>query len=141
MGSSAQWRLTTCAVLPIDWAHLRPGTPGRYPDVPRALLQDLVKWLAPHLRTVQTEVVADQGRMRSPVRLTRIKVEFRYKDDTAGVTVAEYGPYSASTNEGLVRIMKGDRHVGTISQGRWSRRRSLQLTMIRRRCVHLCPDG
>ena len=79
-------------------------------------------WLAPYLRTVQTEAVADQAGqdplLWSPISLTRSGVEFHYRDDTAGV--AEYGPYSASTKDGLVRIMKGDSHVGTISQGRWS---------------------
>jgi hypothetical protein len=56
--------------------------------------------------------------MWSPVSLTRSKVDFHYTDDSAGVV--EYGPYSVSTKDGLVRIMEGDRHVGIISQGRWS---------------------
>jgi hypothetical protein len=97
-------------------------TPGGHPDVPRDILHDLVMWLALQLRTVQTEDVADQeGQgplMWSPVSLTRSKVDFHYTDHTAGVV--EYGPYSVSTKDGLVRIMEGDRHVGTISQGRWS---------------------
>ena len=97
-------------------------TLGGHPDAPRDLLQDLVMWLAPYLRTAQSEDVADQAGqgplMWSPVSLTRSKVDFHYADHTTGV--AEYGPFSVSTKDGLVRIMEGDRHVGTISQGRWS---------------------
>ena len=62
-------------------------TPGGHPDVPRDILHDLVMWLAQHLRTVQTEDVADQeGQgplMWSPVSLTRSKVDFHYTDHTA----------------------------------------------------------
>jgi hypothetical protein len=35
-------------------------TLGGHPDVQRDILHDIVMWLAPHLRTVQTEDVADQ---------------------------------------------------------------------------------
>jgi hypothetical protein len=35
-------------------------TLGGHPDVQRDILHDLVMWLAPYLRTVQTEDVADQ---------------------------------------------------------------------------------
>ena len=91
-------------------------TLGGHPDAPRDILHDLVMWLAPHLRTVQTEDVADQeGQgplMWSPVSLTRSKVDFHYTDHTAGVV--EYGPYSVSTKDGLVRIKEGDRRVGAM---------------------------
>ena len=56
--------------------------------------------------------------MWSPVRLTRERVEFQFRDDTAGV--AQVGPFSTSTKDGLVRIMEGGTHMGTISQGRWN---------------------
>jgi hypothetical protein len=94
-------------------------TLGGHPDVPRDILHDLLMWLAPHLRTVQTEDVADQAGqgplMWSPASPTRSKVDFHYTDHTAGVV--EYGPYSVSTKDELVRIMEEDRHVGTIYQG------------------------
>ena len=83
-------------------------TLGGHPDVPRAILHDLVMWLAPHLRTVQTEDVADQeGQgplMWSPAGLNHSNVEAHYRDDTAGVV--EYGPCTVSTKDGLVRIMQ-----------------------------------
>ena len=64
-------------------------TLGRYPNVSRALLQDLVMWLATYLRTVQTEPVADQAGqgplMWSPASLTRSHVEFHYRDDRASM--------------------------------------------------------
>ena len=95
---------------------------GRCPEVSRALLQDLVMWLAPYLRTVQSEAASDRAApgpiLWSPIGLTRSNVEFHYHDDTAGVAV--YGRFCASTKDGLVRIMEGSRHVGTISQGRWN---------------------
>ena len=79
-------------------------------------------WIAQYLRSVESEAATDRAApgpiMWSPVGLTRSNVEFHYRDDTAGV--AGFGRFSASTKDGLVRIMDGSRHLGTISQGRWN---------------------
>jgi hypothetical protein len=74
--------------------------------------------------------------MLSPVSLTRSKVDLHYTDHTAGVV--EYGPFSVSTKDGLVHIMEGDRHVVTISQGRWSR---LTVEYDQEGMCAFCPDG
>ena len=73
------------------------------------------------MRTVEErksgEDRADRGpTIWSPTRLARERVEFHCRDDTAGV--ADYGSFNASTKDGLVRVMEGSKHVGTISQGR-----------------------
>ena len=78
---------------------------GSCPEAPRQLLLELVFWIAPSLRSVdRREGVADRAVlgpvMWAPVQLTREKVEFQYRYDTAGV--AEFGPYSASTKDCLV---------------------------------------
>ena len=98
-------------------------TLGSCPETPRQLLLELVLCLAPSMRTAgQSEGNADRKdrgpAMWSPVRLTRERVEFQFRDDTAGV--AQVGPFSTSTKDGLVRVMEGDTHMGTISQGRWN---------------------
>ena len=85
-------------------------------DLPQALHQfllDLVLWIASSIRTVGQRAGgserADQGPpMRSPVQLAREYVDLQYLDDTAGV--AEFGLFSTSTRDCLVRVMDGGRH-------------------------------
>ena len=98
-------------------------TLGTCPEVSRQLLLELVLKIAPSVRTVKDregdEDRADRGPIRwAPTRLARERVEFHCRDDTAGV--ADYGPFRASTKDGMVRVMEGSKHVGTISQGRWN---------------------
>ena len=55
--------------------------------------------------------------MWTPVSIGRDLVEFQLRDPTAGTRT--YGDFVVTTRDGLVRICEGQRHVGTIAQGRW----------------------
>ena len=94
-------------------------TLGTCPEVSLQLLLELVLKIAPSVRTVKDrecdEDRADRGPiMWAPTCLAREKVEFLCRDDTA--VVADYGPFRAFTKDGMIRVMEGSKHVGTISQ-------------------------
>ena len=85
---------------------------GHCPTIAADCLRSLCLALAPHLRT-RTELSAepDGGPLTwAPVRLTGDKVEFVWLDETAGPEAC--GEYAATTRDGLVRIMEGDRDPG-----------------------------
>ena len=95
---------------------------GASPDVCRETLLKLVLWLAPSLRTAGAGdgdvEMRDRGPlMWAPVSIGRDLVEFQFRDPTAGTRT--YGEFVVTTKDGLVRICEGQRHVGTIGQGRW----------------------
>ena len=52
-----------------------------------------------------------------PVRLPLPADSFEFADCTEGQTA--YGPYTATTQNCLVRIDKAVQHVRTVKQGRW----------------------
>ena len=78
-------------------------TLGSSPEVSRQLLLELVMRIEPSVRMVEEiksdEDRADQGPMIMWLQtcLARERVEFHYRDDTAGV--ADYGPFRASTKD------------------------------------------
>ena len=53
----------------------------------------------------------------APVRLLLPSDAFVFTDSTGGQVV--YGPYTATTKDGLVRVEQAGRYIGTVKQSRW----------------------
>ena len=92
---------------------------GHCPGIPAACLRSLCLGLAPHLCTVRDDAVAPDGGPLTwkPAHLTRERVDFFFNDETAGSET--FGPYTASTKDGLTRVTQYDQHITTLTQGRW----------------------
>ena len=93
---------------------------GACPDTPPAVLLDLLTELAPYLRSSPGADVGmeDRGPLGwAPVRLLLPADSFEFLDNTRGQ--AAYGPFTATTRDGLVRVDRAGRHVGTLKQSRW----------------------
>ncbi len=78
---------------------------------------DLVTVFAPYLRSSREGdvEVRDRGPLRGePARLLLPTDSLEFADCTEGQT--SYGPYTAITRNGLVRIDKAGQHVGTVKQ-------------------------
>lgn len=93
---------------------------GACPDIAPAVLLDLVTELAPYLCSSQGADVGmeDRGPLGwAPVRLLLPADSFEFLDNTGGQTA--YGPFTATTRDGLVRIDRAGLHVGTLKQSRW----------------------
>jgi hypothetical protein len=82
--------------------------------------------LRPYLRSSQeggavvAAVQADRDRGPlgwAPVRLHLPAGAFEFTDGTGGQET--YGPYTAMTKDGLVRVERAGGHVGTLKQSRW----------------------
>lgn len=94
-------------------------TLGGCPEADPAVLLDLTLRMAPYLRSASADPEREDGGPLTwaPVRLLPEAAEFRMTDSTAGRTL--YGPYSATTGDGLVRVEKAGQHVGTLKQSRF----------------------
>ena len=92
---------------------------GHCPAISADCLRSLCLALAPHLgsATAPRADVDVSPLTWEPVRLAVDRVEFAWLDDTAGTETL--GQYTATTRDGLTRIQEGDKHVATVSQGRW----------------------
>ena len=91
----------------------------------RRARRKLVLWLAPSLLTAgarEDDVEMEDRRptMWALVSIERDKVEFHYRDAEGPHSgYNDIRPFLVKTKDGLVRNCEGERHVGTIAQGRW----------------------
>ena len=89
------------------------------------VLLRLVLWIAPTLSTradhTESEMERDRRDTWSPVRLTREGVELVVQAEGDGLRERMLcrGQVKAVTKDGLVRVVDGEGHVGTVAQGRW----------------------
>ena len=115
-GSSEAWTGNERSTGPILDMLLLGACPGMAPGV----LLDLITVLAPYLRSSRggdVEMV-DRGPLGwAPVRLLLPAESFEFIDSTGGEAV--YGPYTATTRDGLVRVERAGQHIGTVKQSRW----------------------
>ena len=115
-GSSEAWIGTERATGPILDLLLLGACPGTAPGV----LLDLAMALSPYIRSTQAgdAAIVDRGPLGwAPVRLLLPADAFVFTDSTGGQ--AAYGPYTATTRDGLVRVEQAGRHIGTVKQSRW----------------------
>ena len=93
---------------------------GQFADADRVQLLTLVLWLAPHMRTCRTDNVEmiDRGPLAwTPVRLETENVEF---DTSCLETVVEtHGEWEVIHKDGLTRIEREGRLMGSINQSRY----------------------
>ena len=115
-GSSEAWTGNKRSTGPILDMLLLGACPGITPEV----LVDLITVLAPYLRSSRggDDEMVDRGPLGwAPVRLLLPAESFEFTDSTGGQAV--YGPYTATTRDGLVRVEKAGQHIGTVKQSRW----------------------
>ncbi len=91
----------------------------------RQLVAEIIEYLriyvalGPYLRFSREgdAVMLDRGPLDgAPVWLHLPAGAFEFTDGTGGQ--AAYGPYTATTKDGLVRVERAGQHVGTVKQGR-----------------------
>ena len=115
-GATEAWTGTERFTGPILDLLLLGACPGAAPDV----LLDLVIALGPYIRSLQGRDASmeDRGPLGwAPVRLLLPAEAFVFTDSTGGQAV--YGPYTATTKDGLVRVEQAGRYIGTVKQSRW----------------------
>ena len=134
------WNTHLTTIFRQDWQALPmlPHTAGRRdpvhalialglvadsePTVTRTILRELIRWIAPHLRSGPSRAMMDVTPSVQPLSywlspLSTSYITFHTADNTAGVQ--QFGEYTVSTTHGIVHISRGTEMIGSVSSTRW----------------------